>query len=93
MRFYEGDYVAAVLGQPELAANPSPANEATHVLRDVVLSWTPGEFAEQHDVYFGAGLDDVNNATATVDPAGVYLTVAVLISLLLSSGISKVFSG
>jgi len=42
------------------------------VLRDVVLSWTPGEYANAHDVYFGVSLDDVNNATATVDPAGVY---------------------
>ena len=55
------------------AINPSPENEATDVLREVVLSWQPGEFADQHDVYFGASLDGVNNATATVDPAGVYM--------------------
>jgi len=55
------------------AINPSPENEVTDVLREVVFSWQPGEFADQHDVYFGASLDDVNNATATVDPAGVYM--------------------
>jgi hypothetical protein len=55
-----------------VAKSPEPANEATDVAREVVLNWSPGEFANTHDVYFGASLEDVNNATATVDPAGVY---------------------
>jgi len=55
------------------ALDPSPEDEATGVLREAVLNWQPGEFANQHDVYFGASLDDVNNATVTVDPAGVYV--------------------
>jgi len=38
----------------------------------VVITWTPGESANTHDVYFGTNLDDVNNATVAVDPAGVY---------------------
>jgi len=55
------------------AFDPSPADEATDVLRhDVVLSWQPGDFADQHDVYFGTVFDDVNDATPTVDPIGVY---------------------
>jgi len=54
------------------AFEPSPASEAADVPRDVVLNWTPGESANTHDVYFGTSLDDVNNATATVDPAAVY---------------------
>ncbi|UCF16816.1 MAG: discoidin domain-containing protein, partial [Phycisphaerales bacterium] len=47
-------------------------NEATDVLRETVLSWMPGEFADQHDVFFGTNFNDVNEATTIVDPAGVY---------------------
>jgi len=54
---------------PGSARNPNPAHEATDVPREVVLSWTPGEFAGQHDVYFGTSFDDVNNAT-NLDPMG-----------------------
>jgi hypothetical protein len=54
------------------ASDPSPANEATDVPRDVVLSWTAGKFADKHDVYFGTNFDDVNQATTTVDPGAVY---------------------
>ncbi|MCP4256363.1 MAG: hypothetical protein GY774_02420 [Planctomycetes bacterium] len=60
-------------GSAGLASNPNPANEAADVPRDVVFGWTPGEFADLHDVYFGASFDDVNNATVTVDLTGVYL--------------------
>jgi hypothetical protein len=56
----------------ELAAGPNPVNGETGVVRDAQLSWTPGEGADQHDVYFGTNFDDVNNATTTDDPAGVY---------------------
>jgi hypothetical protein len=71
---------------PALATNPNPATEATDVPRDVVLSWTAGEFAATHDVYFGTSFDDVNaasranpmdvlasqaQAAATFDPAGL----------------------
>jgi len=56
------------------ACGPSPVNEATDVpLDDVVLSWTTGVYADQHDVYFGTSFDDVNDASPTEDPAGVYL--------------------
>jgi hypothetical protein len=44
------------------ATEPSPADKATDVARDVVLSWTPGVFAGTHDVYFGTSFDDVNTA-------------------------------
>jgi len=56
----------------ELAAGPNPVNGETGVARDAQLSWTPGEGADQHDVYIGTNFDDVNNATTTDDPAGVY---------------------
>jgi len=53
----------AMLGTPELSANPSPEDEAIDVPRDVVLAWAPGKFADTHDVYFGASWDDVNDAS------------------------------
>ncbi len=51
---------------PGAASEPSPADEAADVSRDVVLSWRPGEFAAPtngHKVYFGESFDDVNDAT------------------------------
>jgi len=56
--------------QPGLASEPSPANGAIDVLRDSVVSWTPGEYASTHDVYFGTSFDDVNAASQDV-PLGV----------------------
>jgi hypothetical protein len=56
----------------ELAAGPNPVNGEPDAVRDAQLSWTPGEGADQHDVYFGTNFDDVNNANTTDDPASVY---------------------
>jgi hypothetical protein len=50
------------------SSNPSPEDGLSDVARDVQLGWTPGEFAAQHDVYFGERFDDVNDA-ATADAA------------------------
>jgi len=64
----------AFTGAPRtLASNPFPPDKQTDVLRDVVLSWSPGGFADKHDVYLGTNFDDVKDATATVDPRGVYM--------------------
>jgi hypothetical protein len=60
-------------GGPGLARAPRPADEATDVPRDVVLSWTTGEFAALHDVYFGTAFDDVNDAGRD-NPTGVLLS-------------------
>ena len=54
------------------AINPIPVNEAEYVSRDAVLSWSPGGYAEKQDIYLGKNFDDVNTASTTVDPAGVY---------------------
>ena len=51
------------------ASDPGPADGATGVARELLLSWTPGEFADKHDVYFGNSFADVNNAT-NLDPMG-----------------------
>jgi len=57
---------------PGLAANPAPGDDALDIPRDASLSWNAGDFAVTHDVYFGTVFNDVNDATTTVDPAGVY---------------------
>ncbi len=61
--------ITAVGPPPVIAGMPSPDDEATDVPRDVVLSWTPGEFAAPvsgHKVYFGENFDDVNDAVGSV---------------------------
>ena len=54
----------------EVALDPIPEIEAVDVWRDAVLSWTPGDYAETHDVYFGTTLEDVTNADRA-NPMGV----------------------
>ncbi|MHC4595445.1 MAG: LamG-like jellyroll fold domain-containing protein [Planctomycetota bacterium] len=49
---------------PGVASDPKPADETADVPRDVVLSWTPGEFAPPtngHKVYFSENFNDVND--------------------------------
>ncbi|MCH8219598.1 MAG: LamG domain-containing protein, partial [Planctomycetes bacterium] len=58
------------LGDAGAAGNPNPEDEAVDVSRDESLRWTAGEFANTHNVYFGALFADVNDAT-TADPMGV----------------------
>jgi len=43
--------------------SPIPADEAADVPQNVVLGWTPGPWANTHDVYLGLSRDDVTNAT------------------------------
>ena len=59
-------------GDPGVALSPKPGNEETLVLPDADLSWKPGKFAASHDVFFGTVAQDVNEATVTNDPTGVY---------------------
>jgi hypothetical protein len=58
-------FVIDVAVSPTNALNPDPAHEATDVPRDVVLNWTPGMYADKHDVYFGIVFDNVNDADRT----------------------------
>ncbi len=53
-----------------LSRGPSPANGAEDVPVDSILSWSPGQFAAGHDVYFGAAFDAVDGATLG-NPMGV----------------------
>jgi len=56
---------------PHLTAHePSPANREVDVSPDTTVSWTPGDSAQQHDVYFGTDFNDVNDADTS--SAGIY---------------------
>ncbi|MDI6449613.1 discoidin domain-containing protein [Anaerobaca lacustris] len=66
--------VAALPSTPAgVASAPAPEDEADDVPREVVLSWTAGEFAATHDVYLGTAFDDVNDASRA-DPRGVLVS-------------------
>jgi hypothetical protein len=47
------------------AGNPSPANGATNVPVDTILSWSPGLVAGSHDVYLGTDFDGVSDANTS----------------------------
>ncbi len=64
--YLQGEITFAV----ELAVNPDPANEDGDAYRDTVLTWTPGQFAATHDVYFGTDPEAVSNAGRS-EPLGV----------------------
>ena len=51
------------LGAFPYAWNPSPTDGSLNKVTWINLSWSSGDFAVSHDVYFGDNLDDVNNAT------------------------------
>ncbi len=56
-------------GDVSLAWNPKPINGSKSNINEVrSVSWSPGDFAAQHDVYFGTDKDAVANAeTSTPD--------------------------
>jgi len=54
------------------ATDPSPADEADDVRRDVVLGWKSGKYAATHNVYLGTSASTVNSASAA-SPQGVLL--------------------
>jgi hypothetical protein len=64
------EYVGATPYPPVRAYNPDPADGATDVDYMATLSWTPGAFAAQHDVYFGTDANSVVNADTTA--TGIY---------------------
>jgi len=45
------------------ADDPKPANGALHIDTWANLSWSPGDTAVSHDIYFGDNFDDVNDGT------------------------------
>ena len=74
-------------GEPDLAWNPSPANRSTPDIKQATpLSWSPGDRAAQHDVYFGIDKDAVDNAEAS-DTTGIYRGRQSLASYTLPEGV------
>ena len=56
---------------PVKASNPMPADGSTILNEDSSLSWTPGWYAVQHDVYLGQDPGAVENADIS-DVSGIY---------------------
>jgi hypothetical protein len=55
----------------DVVTDPSPADGATDVLRDAVLSFTPIEAGTRHDIYLGTDMHAVAGAD-TSDTTGIY---------------------
>jgi hypothetical protein len=57
------EILLAMRGDPLLAWDPDPASHAIVDIRDIgSLSWSKGDTAVSHDVYFGTNIDAVANA-------------------------------
>jgi hypothetical protein len=65
----QAEIARAMRGDPLLAWNPIPVNGATFdILNTTPLSWSPGENAAEHDIYFGTDPNAVTDAdTSTPD--------------------------
>ncbi len=53
---------AAAFSPPTRASQPVPVNEAVDASQTIVLKWIAGDYAAEHDVYFGTDADAVKNA-------------------------------
>ena len=81
--------VELMRGDPLLAWNPSPADNSTSdVVRAASLSWSPGDSASQHAVYFGTDRDAVN-AADTSDTTGVFKGLQVATSYAPPEGVES----
>ena len=65
----------AIMGglKRKMASRPMPADGATDVAPDIVLSWKTSREAVERDVYFGTSFEDVNTATRA-NPLGVLVS-------------------
>jgi hypothetical protein len=61
--FNEGCWAGLEIAIIPTAKNPVPADGALHPDTWASLGWSPGAFAESHDVYFGENYDDVYAGT------------------------------
>jgi len=65
------EIMKVMIGDPMLAWNASPANRSTPDIHAALpLSWSPGDKAVEHDVYFGTDTDAVADADTSTD--GIY---------------------
>ena len=58
----KGIIPAAALSLPVRASGPNPSSGAVDVRQTAVLSWSAGEAAASHEVYFGTDAEAVKNA-------------------------------
>jgi hypothetical protein len=65
----QAEIARAMRGDPLIAWNPIPVNGVTFdILNTTPLSWSPGENAAEHDIYFGTDPNAVTDAdTSTPD--------------------------
>jgi hypothetical protein len=60
------DIEQVMRGDPYVAWDPNPANRSTPNVKEALpMTWSAGEKATQHDVYFGTDRDAVNDADTT----------------------------
>jgi hypothetical protein len=95
VRFYDSALTAEQVqelmrGDPLLAWNPNPKNKSTADFKEASkpISWSAGDEAAEHDVYFGTDKDAVNNADAS-DTTGIYLGKQGGTSLTLPAGTTE----
>jgi hypothetical protein len=65
----EAEIQGIMKSDPEVAGAPKPANAATDVPRDVVLSWTPGasvSAVNSHIIYLSKNLSDVTDGVGGI---------------------------
>lgn len=60
--------------KPHATCIPYPPNGAMDVRNDPKLSWTPGEKAAKHDVYFSTDVNAIKEANKSNEPAGVLVS-------------------
>ena len=73
--------VKALASPPRFTArDPNPPDGAVNEATWATLSWSPGDFAASHNVYFGESFDDVN-AGAAATFAGNQLTPPQLVGI------------
>ncbi len=76
------------LSQPEIlqisaggivtqATAPNPVYDDTDIPLDTILTWTPGEIATSHDVYFGTNYSEVADANSVSHPNVDYTNIDV----------------
>ncbi|MFH1882786.1 MAG: LamG domain-containing protein [Planctomycetota bacterium] len=66
------EILLAMRGDPLLAWGPKPSHGSTLYIRDATpLSWSAGDNASQHDIYFGTDRDAVVDADES-DTTGIY---------------------
>ncbi|MBN2592016.1 MAG: hypothetical protein JXA81_00810 [Sedimentisphaerales bacterium] len=65
-------------GAIEKAHGPEPRDGSLHVDTSATLTWSPGDFAVSHDLYFGEVFEDVNNGAAGTFLGNLTATVTIV---------------